>query len=288
MYAKTHLPTSPKKGHRKYKPERDYIENYDRKKETAIAILKQRAHPLYGLPIDRFIRACGIPWSRRLRPTAKRRNWTKIVFRFIRALEKEQLIYVQRTFPLIHCEPERVYLYGTQPPFQLLHRYSTQKQKERPRQNKKLHPLKIRSLHPFQVRAKAKLLELLEPGEKGQLLIDIDLLLAEHGHRLASPNLQEVLNHLAAIGVLHRESLGRKVLYRMISPEEKVFEPGDKVVILPGKPSEKFGIVESAKPHPVHPVTVLTVRLPDGSREMSSSELAYKVVAVNSEEVLAA
>ncbi|MBW4692269.1 MAG: hypothetical protein KME27_10930 [Lyngbya sp. HA4199-MV5] len=265
------------------------IENYDRKKATAIAILKQRANTLYGLPVDRFARSCGIRLNKTYKPsTPWSRRWSKQLKSFVAALTADGTIVVQKTFPLITNEPYRVYLAGTQPPFQMLRSYTSYKRAQgREREALPIHPRSLRAddLQPKEKSIKQALLQLTENDYDWRSVSAIDALLLDEkiADYVIRGSLCRICQHLAAIGVFQRQYFGKDLSYRRTPDNEKHFDIGCQVITLPGTPSEKYGIVQAVQDHPLYPtVQQLTVAWEDGTRSLTSNELTY--VCVTAEE----
>lgn len=63
------------------------------------------------------------------------------------------------------------------------------------------------------------------------------------GIRLTAPTIAEILNHAAWLGMTERSMIGMREAVRLIKPEEKQFQPGDRVAYLPFSQSEEFAIV---------------------------------------------
>jgi hypothetical protein len=94
-------------------------------------------------------------------------------------------------------------------------------------------------------------------------------------------------NYLWAIGVLHSKIKGRKVAYRLAEIQEKQFEDGDLIVNLPLSQSQRFGVVQSVKRHPVHAIDILEVTwLDTQSPGIVSSEGTNPILKIAEKEVL--
>lgn len=264
--------------------ERQYFTEaeYERLKSVAIAILKQRAGSLYGLPVDRLIRACGIGWNRRLKPSHMRQRWAKKSQVFIWRLENDRILRCQKTFPLVSQEPWRCYLYDSTPPLQMTRSYSDRARKTERYQDAKLHPLKFEPLQKKQQQIKAEMMSVLEERVGWLTIPDYELSLKSNGCEFSYYRLTGVIHNLTGLGVLERKTIGNRIYYRPASSQQ--FASGDAVAECVGSQSERYGRVR-------HVVAMdgyvrLEVEWQDGSRSLSSSELCHKIHSDIAETVL--
>lgn len=82
---------------------------------------------------------------------------------------------------------------------------------------------------------------------------------------------------LRAVGLAHGRLQGKKNLYRLAQEGDQVLEKGQLIINSLWGQHKKIGVILRKRPHPLHPVEILTVQWIGGACELVSSDLALPI-----------